>query len=278
MACVRRLYFADQLAIFTTVTHPLMRNKLDPSVADGYKSNSQIARRVTENWFSESMYCPSCPKESVHQTRSGTKVVDFECSGCGAEFQLKSKQGTLGRNLRDAAYAPMMERVSAGLAPHFAFMTYRKQPWEIVDLLLVPRHFLTPAAIIAAPPLSPGARRAGWVGCSIKLDEIPLDGRVFVIQHGSVLDSDDVRKLWRKFAWLEGVKVESRGWTTDVWKCIQRLGKRTFTLADVYAFEIELSSKYPKNRHVRDKIRQQLQVLRDQKLLKFDSRGNYSLI
>lgn len=160
MACVRRLYFADQLAIFTTVTHPLMRNKLDPSVADGYKSNSQIARRVTENWFSESMYCPSCPKESVHQTRSSTKVVDFECSGCGAEFQLKSKQGTLGRNLRDAAYAPMMERVSAGLAPHFAFMTYRKQPWEIVDLLLVPRHFLTPAAIIAAPPLSPGARRA----------------------------------------------------------------------------------------------------------------------
>src|SRR6185436_7431751 len=171
---------------------------------------------------------------------------------CGAEFQLKSKQGTLGRNLRDAAYAPMMERVSAGLAPHFAFMTYRKQPWEIVDLLLVPRHFLTPAAIIAAPPLSAGARRAGWVGCSIKLDEIPLDGRVFVIQAGAVLNPLDVRKLWSKFAWLEKVEVEKRGWTTDVWNCVRRLGKRTFTLAEIYEFEEGLAARHPKNRLVRD--------------------------
>jgi type II restriction enzyme len=254
-----------------------MQSQLDPSAADGYKSNSQIARRVTEFWFSEWMYCPSCLSKKIEQTRGSTKVVDFECSRCGAEYQLKSKQGVLGRNLRDAAYAPMMERVSAGLAPHFAFMTYRKQPWEIVDLLLVPRHFLTPAAIVAAAPLSATARRAGWVGCSIKLDEIPLDGRVFVIQAGSVLDSRKVRELWSKFAWLENFAVESRGWTTNVWNCIQRLGKQSFTLADVYAFEAQLAAKHPKNRHVRDKIRQQLQVLRDQSLLRFDSRGNYSV-
>lgn len=255
-----------------------MLNQLDPSAADGYKSNSQIARRVTEFWFSEWMYCPSCPNKALKQTRGSTKVVDFDCARCGAEFQLKSKQGSLGRNLRDAAYAPMMERVSSGYAPHFAFMTYRKQPWEIVDLLLVPRHFLTPAAIVAAPPLSAGARRAGWVGCSIKLDEIPLDGRVFVIQGGFVLNPVDVRKLWSKFAWLEEVDIERRGWTTDVWNCVRRLGKPTFTLAEIYAFEKHLAARHPKNRHVRDKIRQQLQVLRNQNLLKFDSRGNYSLM
>ncbi len=255
-----------------------MRYELDPSPAAGYKSNSQIARRVTEFWFSQWMYCPSCPNKSVTQTRGSTKVVDFECARCGAEFQLKSKQGSLGKNLRDAAYQPMMERVTAGLAPHFAFMTYRKQPWEIVDLLLVPRHFLTPKAIVAAAPLSATARRAGWVGCSIALNEIPIDGRVFVIQASTVVDPVQVRKAWNKFAWMEDLDVEKRGWTTDVWNCVRRLGKKSFTLAEIYAFEPHLASRHPKNRHVRDKIRQQLQVLRDQKLLRFDSKGNYSVV
>jgi len=34
----------------------------------------------------------------------------------------------------------------------------------------------------------------------------------------------------------------------------------TFTLGDVYGFEGELAAKYPGNKHVREKIRQSLQV------------------
>jgi hypothetical protein len=41
----------------------------------------------------------------------------------------------------------------------------------------------------------------------------------------------------------------------------------TFTTVDVCAFESELEKLHPDNRHVRDKIRQQLQVLRDRNLL-----------
>jgi hypothetical protein len=40
-----------------------------------------------------------------------------------------------------------------------------------------------------------------------------------------------------------------------------------FTNEDVYAFDRELEKLHPDNRHVRDKIRQQLQVLRDAGLL-----------
>jgi hypothetical protein len=40
-----------------------------------------------------------------------------------------------------------------------------------------------------------------------------------------------------------------------------------FTNEDVYAFTRELEQLHPDNRHIRDKIRQQLQVLRDAKLL-----------
>jgi type II restriction enzyme len=41
----------------------------------------------------------------------------------------------------------------------------------------------------------------------------------------------------------------------------------TFTTADAYAFTRELEKLHPDNRHVRDKIRQQLHVLRDAGLL-----------
>ncbi len=51
-----------------------------------------------------------------------------------------------------------------------------------------------------------------------------------------------------------------------------------FTLADVYAHAGSLAKLHPNNRHVRDKIRQQLQVLRYLGLLAFLGDGNYRLI
>ena len=45
------------------------------------------------------------------------------------------------------------------------------------------------------------------------------------------------------------------------------LGKQEFTNTDAYTLAGHLERLHPDNRHVRDKIRQQLQVLRDAKLL-----------
>ncbi len=61
--------------------------------------------------------------------------------------------------------------------------------------------------------------------------------------------------------------------------CIERLDMSDFSLADIYAFEAELSAMYPNNHYIRDKIRQQLQVLRDNGYLIFtDDDGHYRLI
>jgi type II restriction enzyme len=59
--------------------------------------------------------------------------------------------------------------------------------------------------------------------------------------------------------------------------CVDAIGRREFELDDVYAFEGVLSQLYPGNRHVKQKIRQQLQVLRDRGYLDFVSRGTYRL-
>ena len=51
--------------------------------------------------------------------------------------------------------------------------------------------------------------------------------------------------------------------------------EKEFSLSEVYAFEDRLRAIYPNNRFVRQKIRQQLQVLRDHGYLDFVSPGNY---
>jgi hypothetical protein len=61
-------------------------------------------------------------------------------------------------------------------------------------------------------------------------------------------------------------------------KCVEAIGKQQFLLDDVYAFEPALSRLYPENRHVKQKIRQQLQVLRDCGYLEFLSRGRYRVL
>lgn len=60
-------------------------------------------------------------------------------------------------------------------------------------------------------------------------------------------------------------------------RCIEKLGKKEFALNDIYSFEKELSLLHPTNRHIKDKIRQQLQILRDKGYLDFVSRGAYRL-
>jgi len=49
-------------------------------------------------------------------------------------------------------------------------------------------------------------------------------------------------------------------------------------VSDVYAHAAALSKLPPQNAHIHDKIRQQLQVLRDLGRLEFLGRGRYRLV
>jgi type II restriction enzyme len=245
------------------------------ALAEGYKAPPQIARVVTEAWFLEQMYCPACPSPHLTKTRDNTRVVDFICENCHAEFQLKAKSDHLGKRLRDAAYGPMRERISSGLAPHFAFLVYDRATWSVTSLLFVPGHFLTLSAIEPCKPLSASARRAGWVGCNILTTALPEDGKVFIVSDGRVSDRSTIREKWCRFSWLSDQPAEVRAWAADVLKCVQQIGRKRFSLDDVYSFRNELSRLHPKNNNIEAKIRQQLQILRDRGILRFLSRGEY---
>jgi len=176
-----------------------VRLDMDLSAAAGYRSPSQCARRLTENWFASAMYCPACPSPSLKQSQNSTPVVDFVCPECGSEYQLKSKAGTLGPRLRDAAYEPMIARARANQSPHFAFLGYEPKSCRVRDLILVPGHFITPEVIEPCKPLSPTSRRAGWTGCNILAVLIPQDGRLAAILEGRIMSPEDVRLVCRQF-------------------------------------------------------------------------------
>jgi type II restriction enzyme len=89
--------------------------------------------------------------------------------------------------------------------------------------------------------------------------------------------SQQVRASYNRLRPLEKLKVEKRGWTLDLLQVVQSLGKLEFNLADVDAHAGALAKLHPNNAHIRDKIRQQLQVLRDLGLLDFLGNGSYRL-
>lgn len=63
-------------------------------------------------------------------------------------------------------------------------------------------------------------------------------------------------------------------WKSDVSSLLERLPPR-FTLQDTYRFVPLLHEKHPDNRHIEEKVRQTLQVLRDEGRLTFLKPGEY---
>ena len=70
-----------------------------------------------------------------------------------------------------------------------------------------------------------------------------------------------------------------KGWNFIVYTLIRNNFKfDSFTLSDLYRYEKYFSVVYPLNSHIKDKLRQTLQKLRDKGLLEFQLNGNYQLI
>ncbi len=156
-------------------------------------------------------------------------------------------------------------------------MNYDLSSHAVVNLFIVPKHFFVREIIEERKPLASTARRAGWIGSNILLSRVPESGKIHIVQYGIVRPKEAVLHEWQKTLFLRSESLKTRGWLLDVIKCVESLGKREFTLDEVYAFERHLGDLYPGNQNVRPKIRQQLQYLRDHGFIDFVSRGNYRL-
>jgi hypothetical protein len=125
---------------------------------------------------------------------------------------------------------------------------------------------------------------------------------------------EEVREKFRKIKPLKDLPIKNRGWTLDVLNLIHRIieekRQRAGALQDasrvpnasaprasvmdcgsplplsteaivtneeIYTFAPELEKLHPDNRHIKDKIRQQLQVLRDLGFLHHTAPGEWRL-
>lgn len=254
-----------------------MNLKFNQEIAKDYKSSSQIARVLTEGWVERVSYCPNCGN-NLSNYENNRPVADFYCKNCNEEYELKSKRDSLSRKIVDGAYLKMIERLQSQNNPNFFFLNYSLKNYEIINFAVIPKHFFVSGIIEKRKPLSQNARRAGWVGCNILLDSIPKSGKIFYVQNGQTKLKKNVLKDWRKTLFLrETKKADLKGWILDVMNCIDKLNKSEFTLQEIYNFKNILSIKHPENKHIKDKIRQQLQFLRDKGYLEFLERGRYKL-
>lgn len=254
-----------------------MRLGLDPQLAESYKSGAQRARRLTEGWFASEMYCAACGAVALRPYPNNTRASDFHCESCGASFELKSGRMPFGAVVPDGAFSTMMERLERrGGGPHLALLRYDLDSLEVRDLTVVPASFLTKDIIIRRRPLASHAQRAGWVGCNIRLADVPAAGRIAVVRGGIVLPRNQVVQGMRNATAIRG-GLAARTWLVDTLRCIERLGEE-FSLEELYAFDFEFQRRYPSNRNVRPKLRQQLQKLRDAGLLAFLGNARYRRI
>lgn len=253
-----------------------MQLAMNPLLAAGYKSRSQIARIVTENWAACNLYCAACDRACVAQNPNNARAIDFTCEGCNAGYQLKCGERWNEQRIPDAGYDAMMNAIRSDNVPNLLVMQYTPG-WRVRNLLLVPSFFFTETSIQKRKPLSASARRAGWIGCNILLSAISPEGKIRLVVDEIASDPTLVRREYKRLRPIADLKGALRGWALNVLRMVHKVGKSQFELQDIYAFEAELSVLYPGNRNIRPKIRQQLQVLRDICLIEFLGGGHYAL-
>lgn len=224
------------------------------------------------------MFCPNCGNARLHQFEANLPVADFFCANCQDQYELKSQKKPFGKKIVNGAYETKIRRLESDSSPHLILMNYSLKYSSVESVIVIPRRFFIHSIVEKRKPLSESAKRAGWVGSNILLEKIPQSGRIHVVQNGKVRPKEEILAQWQNTAFLNKLKSDSRGWLINVMKIVELLGKSEFSLSEIYEQEYELQRIYPANRHVRPKIRQQLQVLRDNGYLEFLGAGKYRIV
>lgn len=252
----------------------LMDLHMDEVLGKSYKSKAQKIRVMSESWVGSNMFCPCCGNAHIFELKNNEPVADMKCDNCGGIFELKSKEGRVGKKINDGAYVTMIERITSATNPELFVMQYSSD-YMVTDLILVPKFFFIPQIIEKRKPLAPTARRAGWTGCNILYAEIPQQGKISIIKNGLVNAPGEVVDNYARIKKLETSNMDVRSWLLDVLNCVNSIKTNEFCLQEVYACIEILQEKHPNNHHVEAKIRQQLQFLRDKGFIEFLGRGRY---
>jgi len=106
--------------------------------------------------------------------------------------------------------------------PALFLLNYDRKRLSVVNLMVVPKHFFVRKIIEERKPLAATARRAGWIGSYILLNQVPASGKIFVVRDGQPQPREDVLAQLRKTLFLRDEGLEARGCLIEVMKCVER--------------------------------------------------------
>jgi type II restriction enzyme len=183
-----------------------MQLTFNQQLATNYKSASQRARILTENWVDNVVFCPNCGYVTIDKYPNNQPVADFFCSNCGEEYELKSKKDNLGTKVLDGAYHTKIKRLQSNNHPNLFMLNYHSQSLSVIDFLVIPKHFFVPEIIEKRKPLADTVRHAGWVGSNILLQKVPQSGKIFLVRGGKIESKNKVLAEWKKTLFLREEK------------------------------------------------------------------------
>jgi type II restriction enzyme len=268
--------------------------------------------RLSHNTQASDFACPKCHfffQLKGQQSRIGNSITDGAYASMMRAIQRDEAPSYYFMHYEIGAFAPSGEKDRMRgqgewvvrnllLVPHFAFPPSaiikrnpttpkgRSKPWIGCNFALnrIPADARIPIVT---------TRSSGREPAHSKFNQGLLTSAATIIT-----PPEEVRERFRRVKPLKDLSVAQRGWTLDVLNIVRRITARNspalrdepahsklnqsrltsaatneFTNADVYAYERELAALHPDNRHIRDKIRQQLQVLRDTGFLSQPERG-----
>jgi len=246
-------------------------------LAENYNSNSQKIRVLSADWVLNNSYCPCCGNSNLNTYKRNNPAADFYCNFCKSDYELKSFKILPKLKMVDGAYSSMIGKIRTNKNPNFFLLQYNPN-FSVINYFTIPRHYFTLNIIEKRKPLSKNARRADWVGCNVLFGNLPKSSFIHIVKNGIITSPSIVIKEWQKTSFLLQRKIENRGWLIELINIVDRISSKVFTIQEVYKFEESLKQKYPSNKFVREKIRQQLQVLRDKGLIKFLGKGSYQKV
>lgn len=96
---------------------------LDQTEVSHFTSKSQKIRVMSESWTSTEIVCAVCGSQ-LQRSVANSKVLDFRCVSCVAEYELKSKAGKFAKKVTDGAYSAVITRLEASNSPHFFWLCH----------------------------------------------------------------------------------------------------------------------------------------------------------
>ena len=144
--------------------------------------------------------CPNCGSPTINPFPNNSPVADFFCTSCKEEYELKSQKNIFGNKVLDGSFRTKCDRLAADNDPNLFLLNYNLKGLSVRNLFVVPKHFFVREIIEERKPLAPTARRAGWIGSNILLNQIPQSGKIYIVRDGQIEPKDSITyRIFRTF-------------------------------------------------------------------------------